>query len=301
MFVSGVFSVKSAVLILIICCWSAAAFVYRIVGRRKLPPTWTAFGAACTLFALNVLLALFLHARPLSAPGSLFVAGAIGGLASAAALPLFLGAVARGNLAVSWTILTLSFAAASLLSLLYPGGGASPTGIAGLLVAGVAIVILGLDGTHSGVKSGFGRGWGVFMALAFITNTFFMYSYSLAKTWAGLTALDNKMAMLLSMAATFAVAGGLVSIFSPPARGRGLAMVFGAGMGVCFFVGNYASTVALGDLAVAPYVFFPATTGGSTIAVALASATVLGEHPSRLGWFGLALGLAAMVLLGAVA
>lgn len=78
-------------------------------------------------------------------------------------------------------------------------------------------------------------------------------------------------------------------------------MVFGAGMGVCFFVGNYASTVALGNLGVAPYVFFPVTTGGSTIAVALASATVFGERPSRLAWLGLALGLAAMVLLGAVA
>ena len=78
-------------------------------------------------------------------------------------------------------------------------------------------------------------------------------------------------------------------------------MVFGAGMGVCFFVGNYASTVALGNLGVAPYVFFPVTTGGSTIAVALASATVFRERPSRLAWLGLALGLAAMVLLGAVA
>ncbi|MCD6405654.1 MAG: hypothetical protein J7M19_07500 [Planctomycetes bacterium] len=292
---------KSAVLILIICCWSATAFIYRIIVRRNLPHIWVGFGVACTWFALNVLLTLLLHARPLSAPGVLFAAGAIGGLATAAAVPLFISAVARGNLAVSWTILTLSFAAAAVLSLLYPGGGASAAGIVGLLVAGLAIVALGLDGGQSGVKSGFKRGWGVFMALAFTANTFFMYSYPLAEKWAGLAPLDNKMAMLLSVTATFVVTAGLISLFSPSARGRGLAMVFGAGVGICLFVGNYASTVALGDLAVAPYVFFPATTGGSTIAVALASATLLREHPSRLGWVGLTLGLAAIVLLGAVA
>lgn len=56
------------------------------------------------------------------------------------------------------------------------------------------------------------------------------------------------MAMLLSVTVTFVVTGGRISVFSPPVRGRGLAMVFGAGVGICLFVGNYASTVALGDL-----------------------------------------------------
>jgi drug/metabolite transporter (DMT)-like permease len=55
---------------------------------------------------------------------------------------------------------------------------------------------------------------------------------------------------------------------------------------------------ALGNLGVESYIFFPATTGGSTIVVAFISAVFLGEHPGKLGWTGLAVGFASLILLG---
>ena len=138
------------------------------------------------------------------------------------------------------------------------------------------------------------------MALAFMANAATMYVYPLAGAWADIKPLSAKMAMLLAQTTVFLAGSALLCLRERPKRAWA-AIGVGAGLGVVFTVGNYARMVALGDLDIPAYVFFPAATGGSTLTVAFISSTVFGERPGRLGWLGLALGLGAMVLLASAA
>ncbi len=292
---------KYAIIALIIACWTAVAFIYRFAAARSLPRIYVATGASGVLFALAVALNLYRGDVTPEAPAVLYAVGAVAGIAGVACVPFFAATVARGSLAVSWTILTLSFAAASLASLLYPGASVNAAGVAGLAAAAAAIVLLGRDGAMKGVANGFKPGWGLFMTLAFIFNALYLYVYTLAQAWAGLAPVSHKMAMLLANSAAFFVGSAILCAVVKAPKGRRGALLAGAGMGLAFFAGNIATMYALGDFHLEPYIFFPATTGGSTLTVALLSAVVFHERPGVLGWIGLALGLAAMLLLGASA
>ena len=291
---------KLAVTALVIACWTTAALLYRLAARTGLPRGRVALGASGAWFVLTLVTSAVTGASPLSEPGVLFALGALGGVCIVLALPFFMAAVARGNLAVSWTILTLSFAASALVSIIYPGSPVNGFGVAGLATAGAAIVLLGRDGASRGAKAGFRRGWGLFMALAFMANAATMYVYPLADAWADIKPLSAKMAMLLAQTAVFLAGSALLCLRGRPKRGWA-AIGVGACLGAVFAVGNYARMVALGDLDIPAYVFFPAATGGSTLTVAFISSAVFGERPGLLGWLGLALGLGAMVLLASAA
>ncbi len=292
---------KYAVMALIVTCWTSVAFLYRVATVRNVPRMWIATGASGALLVLSLAASFFRGSVIPDAPGVLFSVGVVAGAAAVASVPLFAATVARGSLAVSWTILTLSFAAASLASLLYPGAAVNAAGAGGLALAAAAIILLGRDSGARGRAGGFRRGWGVFITLSFIANAFYMYAYTLADTWGGLVPVAHKMAMLVSHSAAFFLGSAVLCAFVAAPRGKSAAVSIGVGMGCAFFIGNIATMYALGDLGIEPYIFFPGTTGGSTITVALISVTALGERPSRFGWAGLALGLAAMVILGAAA
>jgi drug/metabolite transporter (DMT)-like permease len=292
--------VKYAVIAIIIACWTALAFLYRLGAKKNAPLNWLSASAALTWLVLNVILAAARGADVGSAPRGLYLAGFLGGVGLIAAIPFFMHAVSRGSLAVSWTILTLSFAAVSLLSLAYPGETIKSVGVAGLVTAAAAIALLGWDSAAAGERGGFKAGWGLFMALAFVANTAVMYVYVLGKAWGGIDAFGHKMAFLIAQTAVFFIGSAALC-----ARGRAerklVGIAVGAALGAVQFAGNYAVLVALGDFNIASYVFFPATTGGSTLTVAFFSAVALGERPGKWGWIGLALGLAALVLLGGAA
>jgi hypothetical protein len=289
---------KYAIIAFIIVCWTALAFLYRLGARKDAPRNWVAVSAAVVWLGLVALATLVKSADVVSVPRGLYIAGALGGVSLVAAFPLFMGAVARGNLAVSWTALTLSFAAAALLGIGYPGEHVTVAGVMGLVVAAGAIALLGWDSVASGAKGGFKRGWGLFMALAFAANTLAMYVYTLARAWGGIEAFPNKMAFFIAQTAVFLVGSSILCASLPSRGNKRTAIAVGAALGVVQFAGNYGVMLAMGDLNIPGYVFFPATTGGSTLTVALVSALVVGERPGRWGWLGLALGLAAMVLLG---
>ena len=69
--------------------------------------------------------------------------GAVMGALSAVNITIFLAAVARGDLSITWTVLTLSFSVPAIGSIIYPGEQATPFGIAGLLMVAVAVVLRG--------------------------------------------------------------------------------------------------------------------------------------------------------------
>jgi drug/metabolite transporter (DMT)-like permease len=289
---------KFAVIALIIGCWSTIAFLFRLSAKKGASRLWVSAGAAASWLLLILLTMIATRVDAFSAPPGLYVAGALGGIALAAVMPLIMGAVSRGNLAVSWTILTLSFAAVALLGIGYPGERVTVSGVVGLAVAAAAIALLGWDSVAAGSRGGFKRGWGLFMALAFAANTLALYVFTLAKAWGRIDEFPNKIAFLLAQTTVFLVASAALCASRPAGGTKLTAVAIGAGVGMFEYVGNFASVIAMGNLNVPGYVFFPATTGGSTLAVAFVSAVFVGERPGPRGWLGLALGLAAMVLLG---
>jgi len=292
---------KYAVIAAIVFMWTVLAFLYRLASKKDAARNWVSVTAAFTWFALMFIVTAALGADPRSAPAALFGVGAAGGIFAASVVPLFMAAVGRGNLAVSWTLLTLSFAAAALMSMIYPGTKANAAGVAGLFVAAIAIVLLGWDGAATGAKGGFKRGWGILIALSFITNAGALYVLPLGTAWSGMTTFEDKSAFFLAQTAVFFVLSAALCILQPAGSGRLKGVLIGAAVGVVLFAGNYLSMMALGELKVPAYVLFPSTSGGSTLSVALISALFVGERPGRWGWAGLAVGLLAMVLLGGAA
>jgi hypothetical protein len=298
---------KYTVIGIIIVLWTVLAFLYRVGAKRGAPSTWVAAAASFTWLVSTLAFAQYQGAHFLSAPRSVFTAGLVAGVGIFAAMPLFMGAVSRGNLAVSWTILTLGFAAISLASLIYPGAAVKVAGVTGLGIAAAAIALLGWDSTKgpSESRGAFKRGWGFFMTLAFVTNAGAIYMMDVAKAWAapsgGMDPPANKAAYLATETLVFFLCSAAFC-FARPARERRLtAVAIGVVIGSIFFVGNYLSFVALADCKVPAYVLFTATNGGSTVTVAFCSAVFTKERPGTIGWIGLALGVAALVLLGGAA
>jgi len=289
---------KHAVLLAIIALWTVVAFLYRFAARRNVPRNWVAAGAALVWFAATLVSSATGKANIFDAPRILWWVGLAGGISLVMALPFFMGAVARGNLAVSWTILTLGCAAVALASLLYPGERAKAAGVAGLLAASCAIAVLGWDSAAAGVKGGFARGWGVFMFFAFVTNAAAMYVMALAKYWGDMNPASHKMAFFTAQTAVFFAGSAALCALVREEGSKVEGVLIGAGVGLTLFAGNYGAMVALGNLAIPAYVFFPATTGGSTVTVALVSALWTRERPSGWGWLGLGVGVAALALLG---
>jgi hypothetical protein len=288
---------RYAVIAGVIVCWTILAFTYKFAARRNAAPNVLGAAAGLVWLSLVVGFSFGSHVNPLNAPMSLYLAGVLCGLAITAALPLFMATVARGNLAISWTILTLSFAAVSLASLWYPGATASKAGVVGLVAAAIAVVLLGADGIASGSSSGRKKGWGFFMTLSFITNGLSMYVMALADKWGDIEPASHKMAFFVALTAILS-AGNLVYCRVRPGSGsKSAAITYGALLGLMFFGGNYGVMLALGEYGVPAYLLFPATAGGSTITVALTSA-LFGDKLGPWGWAGLALGVAALILLG---
>jgi len=298
---------KYTVIGIIIALWTVLAFMYRVGAKRGAPSTWMTVASSFTWFVSTVIFAQYQGAHFLSAPHSVFSAGLIAGTGIFAAVPLFMGAVSRGNLAVSWTILTLGFAAIAAASLIYPGAPVKFAGMSGLAVAAAAIVLLGWDSTRGNANpaSPFKRGWGLFMTLAFLTNAGAIYMMDVAKAWAaplgGMDPPAHKFAYLGTETLVFFLCSAVFCVSRPASKKRLTAVAIGFVIGSIFSVSNYLCLVALGNCKVPAYVLFTATNGGSTITVAFCSAVFTRERPGTLGWIGLGLGVAALVLLGGAA
>ena len=72
-------------------------------------------------------------------------------------------------------------------------------------------------------------------------------------------------------------------------------LIFGVGVGLCSYLGNFAVLRALGDLPA--YTVFPVIVGGPIVVVALAAWLLFGERLSGSVKSGIVCGLIAVVLL----
>ena len=78
---------KYAVIAIIIACWTALAFLYRLGAKKNAPLNWLSASAALTWLTLNVILATAGGADVGSAPRRLYLAGVLGGIGLVAAIP----------------------------------------------------------------------------------------------------------------------------------------------------------------------------------------------------------------------
>lgn len=230
------------------------------------------------------------------------VIGGIIGVIFAVLIPVFLSALNRGDLSITWMVLSLSFGLTSAVILVYPGETPTPLGISGLFLVGGAVVLLGLDMrarrglNHPGNPR---KGWGFFMSLAFVMNAATQYSFKLAESMRPDFGLPHCLVYMLSFHTAVCIAGTVLAVALPRRKGSlKRACLTGASVGTCLFFGGLFVLRALSVGRVPGYLLFPATSGGNSTLVALLSVILLKERPGRFGWAGIVVGIVALVVLG---
>jgi len=283
--------------------WSVLAFVYRWVERRggNRFAMSLAMGWSQAALVLGIALAMGLDLGRIGCTHGLVGSGQ--GAIQVILIPVFMAAVARGDLSVTWTLLTLSFSLASIMALVYPGEHPLPLGWAGLALAATAVAMLGLDMVHRSQGPEHRRprrGWLPLMAVSFVLNAFAMYAYTVAEARAPDVGLTERLAFLAAAGGVFGLGGLVMLLLTRQWQGLAVGLAGGALGGLLTFIGALTTLQAIAH-GVPNYLVYPATTGGSNILVVLLSVAILKERPGRAGWIGIAAGLAAMVLFGLAA
>jgi len=290
-------------------CWTALAFAYRWAERAKANRLYmsAAIGASAVLWALVF---SFMGGLDLAGTGrGQIIVACIAGVGFVAVIPVFLAAVARGDIAISWMLLTLSFAFASALMMIYPGERPTLMSLTGLSLVAGAVVLLGLDmrerhRTNHPRKPK--KGWILFMSLSFVGNGLSQYAFKLATSLRGdelpaAASLAQNVGYLFFFYATVLTVGLTAALVFSRRRPHPATLWSGATIGTLLFLGGLAVLQALSVGRVPGHVFFPATSGGSSILVVVISVIVLKEPPGRFGWAGIILGAAALTILGLAA
>ena len=295
-------------MLVVLAAWTVIAFVYRWSERKQADRMVmsTAMGVAGTIWVSAYVFGSSVnigHAHP-----SQWIIGTGLGFVAAAGIPLFLAAVARGDLSITWTVLTLSFAVAAVASIIYPGERPTPLGVTGLVLAALAVAFLGLDMFVRHRSNGPGKprkGWWLFMSLSFANNALSLYAYKLADALPKASghvpsaeqAQSNTACFLLTMYGVFALAALAASIVGGLRGKRGPGMGIGFVAGTLLCIGSFGFMFALG-LRIPACLLYPISNGGSSILVAVLSFVFLKERPGAFGWAGIAAGVASFVLLG---
>ena len=289
---------------LVLAAWSTIGFVYRHAGKKQVSIYLLSSVLGLTTFVLNGIVTLASGVDITQAYTGGYWFGAMVGVINVAYMPAFLGAVTRGDLSITWTVATLSFALGSAMSIIYPGEQPTAWGVAGLLTAGAAIVLLGVDmfqRNKGEATQGTQKGWGICMAIAFILSALNLWGFTLASHFAPDNTAPHKAAFLLMSGASFGVGSAILALILKPSGPKKLAVHLGLVAGVLVFSGWYFTLLALNNASIPAHVLYPATTGGSNIFVVAISVLVLKERPGLYGWIGLGIGLLAIAILGIAA
>lgn len=289
---------------LTLIAWTTIAFAYRYTDKRSGNRLWMGAAMGFMVVAGNAVMAAGRGINPLNAATSQYLIGAILGVITIFTVLTFMAAIKRGVLSVTWTLLTLSFALSSLAVMVYPGEKPTTAGIAGLLVAGFAVILLGMDmheRNRSAVSSKPQRNWGFFIVIAFLSNASCMYLYTLASHFSPDKSPVHESAFLLSFGIVFCLGSLIFALLIKQTASTVEGLKGGIITGVLMFFGTFFTVCGISYAHVPGYVFYPITTGGSTVLVFLLSVLLLKEKPGRYGWGGLATGTIAVILLGIAA
>ena len=278
--------------------WVALAFVYRFSERRNGERFCMGGGMGLGSLACNGLLMWFTAVPLGQSVLSAWVIGLLVGSLNVMMLPLFLAAVARADISICWTTVSLSFAFASALGLIFPGERPALVALLGLSLAALAILCLGLDvwKRRAANPAAIKRGWFLFMALSFTLNALVVYGFTLVACVSGPGAANNS-AFLLASAGVLAGGSLVLALARRSAASAGSGLLAGLAGGTFSFIGCYFTMLAL-NADIPGSVVYPATLGGSNIVVALIALLFLRERPGRWGYLGIAGGTLALVLLG---
>lgn len=283
---------------------TAIAFGYKLTDKTGSHHIWMMAAMGIVALFLNLVLAAFYGIDIRQAHISQFLAGAMKGVCFIICVPCLIAAMARGKLAASWTVLTLGFAVVPIIAMFYPLPPERPTviGMLGLVFAAAAIILLGWDNSRQHPETpphvqAARKGWGILIFVAFLSNAAILYSYKLAASSAPDASLKQKLAFTVTSTGLMGIGSAVFALLMPQKGNIRTAMSVGALNGFILFVAGLVALLALG-VGVPSYVYFPATTGGSSILVALLSVLFIKERHSLIGWLGIALGVVSLVLLG---
>ncbi|MFH0919153.1 MAG: hypothetical protein V1913_02225 [Fibrobacterota bacterium] len=286
-----------------LAAWTAIAFIY----RRASAAGAGIYSLNAASGAVNLVLNLGLTAGYGGLGGATASSafwGAMNGLCMLFAVRGLLTAMAIGSLAATWTVMQLCFALATVLSLVYPGAAIQATGVFGIVLAALSVVLLGVDKKKEEAASAFpdsgktkGRAgrWLVFALMAFLFNGLGAYTLTLMRGSAPDTSMADRLLFVSTMSIAMILAG-FIGLWQTREKGVRPGLVNGAAIGVLAFVGTHFSMAALNH--VPGFVMYPVTNGGSTLLVTLVSVIFLREKAGGWGWAGLIAGTAGIVLLG---
>jgi len=276
------------------------AFAYRWADARKAKRLVMASVMGLTIAGCALLYAAARGIDLRQAGTAALLLGCGLGLVQAILIPIFMAAVARGDLSLTWTVLQLSFALASAMVLVYPGERPTPAGVAGLVTAALAVALIGLDTMarprgHRVARTR--KGWAALMAVSFVLNAGCAYCYSLAAHFQGDGSLAHRLGFLLASGTVLAAGTFVLSLLVRRPGSRRASLTIGPVAGLCSFAGGMLLLASLGA-GVPGYVLYPAAMGGSSVTVVVLSVLLLRERPGRWGWCGIAAGVVALVLMG---
>ena len=284
-----------------LACWTALAFAYRWADRLRANRLVMSTAMGCAAIVWVLLYAQLKGVDLRQACIAHVILGCGLGVLMVLFIPVFMAAVARGDISITWTVLTLSFAVASVMAIVYPGEPVTALGMAGLVIVFAAVVLLGIDMYERHRSNGPGKprkGWFLFMGLSFAFNALCLYTFKLSEWLQPNTDVLHHLVLLLSAYVVLAAGSLVLALFI---RRRGSArtgVMTGTIVGSILVTGGFCTLQALSVGEVPAHVLFPTTNGGSSVLVVVLSVILLRERPGRFGWMGIAAGATALVLLG---
>jgi len=247
-----------------------------------------------SLFAAAALLCLAVMAvsgEPLHVSSPVVLLAVGGGVGGAVAYFFFLSALGVGPYALTISIYTMSFlipVAFSIVVWARPLGTSTAAGIL-LIVAGIALITTSTAGGKGGSKAARLK-WLALLGAAFVLTGIPQVAQAAA---ARLGAINLWFFLFLTFAAG-AIALWLFLLIKGARSGPG-ALSYGALAAVGSVAGNFFTLKALGRLP--ETVVFPVSLAGPVIAAVVLSLLYFKERIKPLGYLGILVGLAGMILL----
>ena len=275
---------------LVVVGFTAMNFVMKLGSLKghSSPALTASLFTSASLFCLAVLV---LAGQPLHSSGPVLLLAVGGGVGGAIAYFFFLSALRIGPYAPTISIYTMAFlipVAFSMIVWARPLNEAAGAGIA-LIVVGVGLISSSAAGRKSGAKAVWLK-WLLWLGTAFVLTGIPQIAQAAA---ARLGAINLWYFLFLTfLSGSVALWTFLLAMRAEPGRGI---VLYGGLAGLASVAGNMFTLQALGRLH--EPVVFPVSLAGPVIGAVLLGILFFREKTRPLGYLGILLGLAGIVLL----
>jgi drug/metabolite transporter (DMT)-like permease len=277
-------------LALVIVGYVAMNFIMKL-GSLKGHAAPALTGALFAVAAFFCLLFLIFSGQPLRASTPVVLLAIGGGVGGAVAYFCFLSALRIGNYALTISIYTMTFLIPVVFSVLFwkrPVNAVLAAGIAGIVV-GIAMITTAGSGKEE-KKTGLWLKWILFLGAAFFLTGIPQLSQAAAARLETINFWFYLFVCFLSGAIAF----GLYFLFKKIRLGPSV-FYFGALAALGSVAGNFFTLKSLGRLP--ETIVFPVSLAAPVIAAVLLSLLFFKEKIKPLGYAGIIIGLAGIVLL----